>query len=199
MRKTRRYPIAVAAIAAVLSVPAVSAHAGCSIVPRPVCRDLAQSKFDIDSYGHVSWKASHGPATSLDDFGDPGETSHYFLCAWDERGLLIAADIPPATECPGGSCWCEDDSSLRYKDKTGNNGDLRSLQLTSSDKVGARINAETLVIGGINLPVNGDVLVQLSRSDSDVCFESLVPADGFSSNSSVSASGKSVAGDKPDN
>jgi hypothetical protein len=199
MRNPHRSLTAFAAMTAILSVSAFvpSADAGCSIVPRPVCRDLAQSKLDVDSYGHVSWKASHGPATTLDDFGDPGETSHYFLCAWDERGLLVAADIPPAAECPGGSCWCEaDKTGLKYKDEAGYNGDLRALQLLSNEKVGARISAETLVIGGINLPVAGDVLVQLSRSDSDICFESLVPAESFTSNSSTSASARMSAADR---
>ncbi len=196
MSTPRRSFLAFAAIAAFLPLLSTPADAGCSIVPRPVCRELAQSKFDIDSYGHVSWKASHGPATSLEDFGDPGETSHYFLCAWDERGLLVAADIPPAAECPGGSCWCEADSGLKYKDEAGYNGDLRSVQLSSNPRVGVRISTETLVIGGINLPVTGDVLVQLSRSDSDVCFESLVPAEKFSSNSSESASAKVSAAER---
>jgi hypothetical protein len=197
MKIPRRSFSAIAAIAAILSVSASTAEAGCSMVPRPVCRELAQSKFDIDSYGHVNWKASHGPATSLDDFGDPSETSHYFLCAWDERGLLVAADIPPAAECPGGSCWCEAPrTGLKYKDEAGYNGDLRSVQLLSDEKVGVRIRTATLVIGGINLPVTGDVLVQLSRSDSDICFESLVPQDNFSSNSSLSASGEVRASDE---
>lgn len=198
MSISSRRLLAVAAVAALLSVPATSAHAGCSMVPRPACRELAQSRFDIDSYGHVAWKASHGPATDVRDFGDPAETSHYFLCAWDERGLLVAADIPPAAECPGGSCWCDADGGLRYKDESGNNGDLRAVQLSTSDRLGAKISTETLVIGGINLPISGDVLIQLSRSDSETCFESLIPADDFTSNSSESASARKTADEKED-
>lgn len=196
MKIPRRSLPLVAAFAASFTVAVSSADAGCSIVPRPVCRSLAQTKLTIDSYGHVSWKASHGPATSLEDFGDPNETSHYFLCAWDERGLLVAADIPPAAECPGGSCWCEADTGLQYKDEAGYNGDLRAVQLMSSPKVGVRIETETMVIGGINLPIAGDVLVQLSRGDSDICFETLIPEEGFKGNSSESASAEVRAADR---
>ena len=109
----------------------------------------------------------------------------------------MAADIPPAAECPGGSCWCEaEKAGLKYKDESGYNGDLRSLKLLSSPDVGVRISTETFVIGGINLPVTGDLLVQLSRGDSEICFESLLPADRFASNSSEAASAQISASDR---
>lgn len=179
--------LVVASLAAVLSLSAASAEAGCSMVPRPACGNLADSRFAIDSTGNVSWRASQGPPTALDDFGDPDTTSHYFLCAWDERGLVVAADVPPGTTCPDGDCWCSVDGGLRYDDSDGTNGDLRLLEMSSSEQDGTKVRTRTFVVGGINLPIQGDLLVQLSRADSETCFESLMLADEFSQNDAAFA------------
>jgi hypothetical protein len=174
---------AAVAFGAMVVAPAIPAEAGCPPEPPALCRELGKTKFAIDSYGNVSWQASHGPSTNLSDFGNPDESSHYFLCAWDGNGLVVAADIPPGAECPGGSCWSKSGSSdLSFRDLRGNNSDLRELDLSGSRENRTKIRAQTMVIGGINLPIHGDVLVQLSRSDSPICFESWVPAEAFTLN-----------------
>jgi len=171
---------------------AATAEAGCPPDSPALCRELDKAKFVIDSYGHVEWRASHGASTKLADFGNPESDSHYFLCAWDGNGLLVAADIPPGAECSGGSCWSKKSGSeLKFKDERGNNSDLRALELSSSKRNRTKIRAETLVIGGINLPVTGDLLVQLSRDDSDVCFETTIPAEAFTLNHKEAARAKS--------
>jgi hypothetical protein len=181
-----------ATFVAAIVTTAIPAEAGCPITPRPECRVLEQSSFQIESQGQVRWRATRGPETSLEEFGDPGESSHYFFCAWDERGLLVAADIPPATECPDGECWCAVDAGFRYKDDTASNNGFQFLEMTASEGGKTKVRAETFVWGGINLPVTGDVLLQLSRPDSEICFESLITADEFAYNSSTSAAAKSI-------
>lgn len=195
MLSSRHSPfLLVASLATALFLDAAPADAGCPMVPRPVCRDLAESRFAIDSTGNVHWRATHGPQTGLDDFGDPGTTSHYFLCAWDERGLVVAADVPPGTTCPGGECWCSVDGGLRYDDSKGVNGDLRLLEMSSSEEEGTTVRTRTFVVGGVNLPIVGDLLVQLSRADSEICFESLMLADQFLQNDAGYARARTDAG-----
>ncbi len=172
----------VASLAAALVLEAFPAEAGCPMVPRPVCRELAEARFAIDQAGNVSWRASRGAQTDLDEFGDPETSSHYFLCAWDERGLVVAADVPPGVTCPDGDCWCSVDGGLRYDDADGVNGDLRLLEMSSSEEAGTKVRTRTFVVGGINLPIVGDLLVQLSRADSEVCFENLLLASDFAQN-----------------
>ncbi|MFN2424974.1 MAG: hypothetical protein ABR587_00855 [Candidatus Binatia bacterium] len=171
------------AIGMSMAAPIVPADAGCPPESPALCRELGKSQFVIDSYGNVDWRASRGPATKFSDFGDPESDSHYFLCVWDGNGLLVAADIPPGAECPGGSCWSEKNSTdLKFRDEAGYNSDLRTLVLSGGRKNRTKLRAQTLVIGGINLPVTGDLLVQLSRADSSICFESMFPADAFTLN-----------------
>ena len=59
-----------------------------------------------------------------------------------------------------------------------------------------------MVIGGIILPVNGGVVVQLTRTDNDTCFESFLPADSFTLDDKAEFAGKfsdpSVTGSSDD-
>jgi hypothetical protein len=157
---------------------AVPASAGCPPMPREaqLCRALGQTSLRSHASGAFVWRAAHGESTSVEEFVDPDTA--YQLCAWDEEKLVIAADIPAATECTDGSCWSErDDDAWRYDDEAGANGDIRRLDFTASDEARTKIRAEVLVIGGIVLPVIGDIIVQMLRTDTGLCLESVAPAD----------------------
>lgn len=178
------------AAASVLAAAAPAA-AGCPPFPRPLCRDFGRTSLAIDADGHFDWKGSRGPATSLADFGDGQASAPWLLCAWDDRGLVVAADIPAGAACRGASCWTETGKQrLTYLDDTGSNGDIRALDVVASTKPRARLQGLVSVIGGINLPLGGRVVVQLTRADSPVCFESALPAGSFHRNDKRGARGK---------
>lgn len=165
---------------AVAVLPASAALAGCPPEPwgQDQCGSFAQTSIAMDAYGHVDWRASKGPASSAAEFSDPSST--YKLCAWDEERLVVAADIAADAECPGGSCWTDQDGrTRRYRDEAGANGDIRVFDFTGSDAASSKLHAQTLVIGGLNLPIVGGLIVQLVRVDTGACLESFVPTDAF--------------------
>lgn len=168
------------ALTAAMALGAVSAWAGCPPTPPEgrLCRPFGQTSLRSNAYGEFVWSAAHGDATSVEELVDPDAA--YQLCAWDEEKLVIAADIPAAAECADGSCWSErKDGGWRYEDKPGANGDVRRLDFTGSDESHTKIRAEVTVIGGIVLPVAGDIIVQVLRTDTTLCLESVAPVDSY--------------------
>jgi len=156
------------------------AHAGCPPEPWPQesCTSFGRTTLAMDAAGNFDWKASEGPKADAARFVDP--SAPYRLCAWDADRLVVAADIPADTECPGGSCWSgRERKSRTYTDDAGANGDVRSLELTGSTGSATKLRAQTTVIGGLILPMGGGVIVQLVNMDSGACLESFVPADAF--------------------
>jgi len=164
-------------VALASALPATSALAGCPPTPGApeLCEPLGQTSLAIDADGRFEWRASRGPADSAAQFVDPA--GDYKLCVWDEEHLVVAADMPPNTECDGSSCWSA--SAPRYRDEFGTNGDIHLLDFSRSNSDETRLHALTMVVGGIILPVNGGAIVQLFRTDTAACLESFVPADAF--------------------
>lgn len=168
------------ALTAAIVLTALPSWAGCPPTPREaeLCRPFGQTSLRSNAYGEFVWRAARGDSTSVEEFVDPDGV--YQLCAWDENKLVIAADIPAAAECADGSCWSErEDGGWRYEDKAGANGDLRRLDFTGSDESLTKIRAEVMVIGGIILPVTGDIIVQMLRTDTTLCLESFAPAASY--------------------
>ncbi len=169
-------------LTAAISAAAIPCWAGCPLAPREsqLCRPFGQTSLRSNATGGFVWRATRGASTTVEEFLDPNAL--YQLCAWDEAKLVIAADIPADAACPGGSCWSErDDGSWRYEDETGANGDVRRLDFTASDDSHTKIRADVMVIGGIILPVTGDIIVQVLRPDTGLCLESFAPVDSYTS------------------
>ena len=167
-------------VTAALLLTALPSWAGCPPTPREadLCRPFGQTALKSNASGEFVWRATRGDATSIEEFVDPDAA--YQLCAWDEAKLVIAADIPAAAECADGSCWSErKDGGWRYADEPGANGDIRQLDFIASDKSPTKIRADVTVIGGIILPVTGDIIVQMLRTDTALCLESFAPADSY--------------------
>ena len=176
----QRFPIRTV-LSGVLTVAiSVPCWAGCPPTPRDaaLCRPLGQTSLTSNAYGDFVWRAARGDSTSVEEFVSPDAA--YQLCAWDEQKLVIAADIPVSAACSDDSCWSErKDGTWRYEDKTGANGDIRRLDFTGSDESRTSIRAEVLVIGGIVLPVTGDIIVQVLRTDTELCLESVAPVESY--------------------
>jgi polyhydroxybutyrate depolymerase len=188
-RSARAFTLALCLTAITL---AGEARADCPASPRPLCRDMGQTKvsFEADS-GRFAWKATRGPITTRGDLGDPRASTSYSLCAWDDSGILLAARVPAAALCGSSSCWSERGSAgLRFEDSGGLNGNLRSLSLFGSDRARTSIRAAGFVNGGIALPATGRLVVQLQREDSPICFESALEAAEASTNDASGFSAK---------
>lgn len=178
MTTLRRPPAAILFVVAAMALPLAIAEAGCPPAPRAPesCAAFGQSGVAIDASGQFDWTASQGPPASADEFVDPA--ARYQLCAWDEQRLVVAADILPGADCDGASCWSGRGPTTRvYRDDRGANGDVRLLEFHASDRARTGLHVFTVVIGGINLPVTGGVVVQLLRVDTDTCVESFVPLE----------------------
>lgn len=169
------------ALTIALALVASSSWAGCPPTPWDAqgCRPFGQTTIRSNARGEFVWRAARGDSTSVEEFVDPD--ADYRLCAWDAGKLVIAVDIPAAAECADGPCWSErDDGVWRYEDASGANGDVRRLDFTASDESRPKIRAEVMVIGGIVLPVTGDIIVQLLRTDTWLCLESVAPVESYS-------------------
>ena len=181
LRRLSRPLVRTAMLAAALaSLPAAPALAGCPPEPwsQDACGSFTQTSIAMDAWGNVDWRGSGGPASRAAEFSDPSST--YKLCLWDGERLVVAADIEAGAECPGGSCWTDlEGKTRRYRDEAGANGDIRAFDFTGSDAASSRLHAQTVVIGGINLPVVGGLIAQLVRLDTGACLESFVPVEAF--------------------
>jgi hypothetical protein len=66
----------------------------------------------------LTWKWTHGAATSRADFGDPFGDTSYQLCVFDAQGRTIArASAPPGGDCGGRPCWKETPARLTYRSR----------------------------------------------------------------------------------
>ena len=187
-----RFAFAVSAAALAVLASTGPAAAGCPPTPKSQeqCLPIGQTSLEIDAYGNFEWKASRGSSASAEEFVD--DSASYQLCAWDEEHLVVAADIPAGSECRGASCWSRKKDSWRYSDDVGANGDIRILDFTGSNDNSTKLRAVTMVIGGIILPVTGGVVVQITRTDNDTCFESFIPADSFRRDDKAEFAGRFV-------
>ncbi|HEY2775415.1 MAG TPA: PHB depolymerase family esterase [Candidatus Binatia bacterium] len=174
-----------------LLLGAAPARAACPTSPRPLCRDLAQSRLSIDAgSGSFRWKAARGPSTNKIDFGDPRASTSFSVCAWEASTLILAADVLAAASCDGASCWSDSGATgLRYRSDT---TPVRSIDLLGSSSNRTRVRVSGTFATGAPLPVAGQVTVQLLRDDSAICFESAVPLASFTSNSAARASAKAA-------
>lgn len=171
---------AVALTGAAVVLAATTASAGCPPTPRAqeLCESFQQTSLTIDASGRFDWRASKGPQTGAAGFVD--SEASYQLCAWDQEHLVVAADIPAGAVCDESTCWAERSStSWRYFDECGANGDIRLFDILGTDTYTTKVRALTMVVGGIILPVDGGVIVQLVRTDTQACLESFIPADAF--------------------
>ncbi|HEY2772454.1 MAG TPA: PHB depolymerase family esterase [Candidatus Binatia bacterium] len=179
-----------ASTALLFAVSVQAADPPCPPAPRPLCRELGQTALSIDAAaGRFDWSGSRGPATSLDELGQPVDATGYQVCAWDDGGLLVAAQLTGRERCDGSSCWrLRAHRAARYTDLDGANGFVHVLDLGASGGPAATVHALAVVDKRIALPVAGHLTVQLLRKGSPLCFESSIPARAFTINNKDGAS-----------
>lgn len=153
---------------------------GCR-VPRRSALAFAQKASGAAS---LSWDWRRGADTHRVDFGDPLHTTHYALCVYEEIGsasrLVTTMVVGPGETCGNRACWRETALGFLYKDAEELADGVKSIVLHSGTDGKAKILVRA---AGPNVPLpspttetqfldgNATVVVQLVRSDSDICWE----------------------------
>jgi hypothetical protein len=142
-------------------------------------------KRSADSSKHVaSWKWARGAATDAASFGDPGATTDYAWCLYDESGgtptLVMSVVLPGARQCNGRACWkMGRDGGWIYKDKShGQSGVGHLLLKPGPDGVAAivmRAHGVNVPLPSLPLSQDPQVRVRLLNGAGE-CWESVYTA-----------------------
>lgn len=148
--------------------------------PRPVvgCRAAETNRLLLreragDGGDRVRWEWRKGQATNVLEFGDPLHETHYVLCAFagDATGRTIAW-VPASS-----SRWSPAARGFIYADRSGSADGVVRLGLLASTRRRARVSLDARGANlrplGVDTPLQTPVVVQLLRSDTDACFESV--------------------------
>jgi hypothetical protein len=131
----------------------------------------------------LTWKWTHGAATSPAEFGEPLDDTSYQLCVFDAQGRTIArASAPPGGDCGGRPCWKKTPTKLTYRsrDRRPTGGGPRS-SVRLSLRAGLAGKARIVLQGrGVHLdlaplPAAQPVRVQLKNSEG-TCWEATYTA-----------------------
>jgi cysteine-rich repeat protein len=145
---------------------------GCSGAPDDACggstisqgASLALTR-PHGSRSRLAWRLRSGPATALSDLGDPLHNTGYALCTY-ANAQAIASIAPPGFCAGNRKCWHRTKRGFVYDDPRAPGG-LSRLELHAGPAGRARFAAigtgAHLVLPA--LPVDGDVTVQLRRTD----------------------------------
>jgi len=164
-----------------LVIAAAPARA-CPPMPLSACRLAKQNTLSITrsssaASNRFAWSWSQGLVTKAAEFGDPTAASSYELCVYDARGVAITLDVPAGGSCGGKPCWRATPHGFAYDDRTGGAVGVRTVTVASSTRPSAKVHVEGR---GVNLPtalpLAAPLTLQLTRSDGDVCFESVFDA-----------------------
>ncbi|HYD49171.1 MAG TPA: hypothetical protein VEB21_12520 [Terriglobales bacterium] len=155
----------------------------CGATPFAGCKLARRSYLQIadknnDNADRIQWMWRFGDMTTLEEFGVPQQTTTYSFCIYDQAGLRLQAEAPPAGLCDGRDCWRAHGSSRKptgwvYTSKDSVGDGIRTVSLTLGNDDQARIN---VVARGANLgsfdpaTLAHDVKVQVLGSHG-VCWE----------------------------
>src|SRR5262249_59076841 len=127
-----------------------------------------------DRRDRLVWKWRGGAATTKSDFGDPGASTTYALCVYDDSGLLTTVTVPAGGTCGHRPCWAERTGGFRYRNRarTPEGAGKVALQRGRRDgraKIVVEASGEDLDLPDLE-SLESPVTVQLRRSDSRVCW-----------------------------
>jgi len=146
----------------------------CPEEPRDGCRVAERSKLKIKDgkKPKLAWKWKRGEATSVEDFGDPTLGGAFLTCIYDDSPSQLASQ----TVVPSGSSWDSGKKGFKYKDGDGAFDGVRKAKLGSGSAGKAKIQlgakGENLSIPPLPVDTDGDLIVQMSSSETGVCWES---------------------------
>ena len=156
--------------------------AGCPASARVGCRTAEKSLFDfrdspIDAKDRLIFKWTRGQATSQADLASPLSTAQYDLCVYGAGGTVLGNELNAPAD---GLKWkIAGTRGYTYKDKFLVEDGTQKIVLRGNDADRARViwkgkgeNLPTVPPGALPVPGAGfPMVVQVSNSDTGVCFE----------------------------
>jgi hypothetical protein len=118
----------------------------------------------------LAWNFRSGQATSEADLGSPNSTTDYGFCIYvsTQQNLLYVAEVPASA-----TNWRAFKKGHRYADATASEDGIERITLRTSKRERSRV----LVDGGgdnlrvPNLPLQLPIKVQVTNSETGVCWE----------------------------
>ena len=164
----------------------VPGYAGCTATPLSPCFNADAGRIVLGGSAAnptLTWIWKRGEAVDPAALGDPGSTTHYAFCIYDESGpptLITRALAPASGVCrrlrgyysPTITCWNDASDGYKYRDAARSPDGLLSIRLES----GGVGQTQVIVKGGKALfdppafPLNLPVRAQLQNSDGK-CWE----------------------------
>jgi hypothetical protein len=145
----------------------------CRSVPAAGCRTAKKSTLFLrdDHRGdQLRWRFGSGEATSAAELGSPSSTTDYGFCLY----VALPATLRLAAEIPASATkWRAFKKGQRYEDPAGSEDGIERLTLRTSKRQRSRV----LVNGGgsnlqvPNLPLQLPIKVQVTNSETGVCWE----------------------------
>jgi cysteine-rich repeat protein len=162
----------------------------CSPTPSLLCRTPPSGDSSLlirddpsDSKDQLKWKWKHGPATPIEDYGDPTVTAAYVICIYDNTGLLVSRAAPEGGTCANGApCWTKKvdtgppvaTTRYTYKDADATPSGLTKVQLkpgTSLDlKAQIKVSGKGNFLQPPTIPLSLPVTLQLRNTETSVCW-----------------------------
>ena len=174
--------------------------AGCGPTPLPSCFTAHAGKLRLNASNNgVTWLWKLGDAVDPSEVGNPGSSTHYAFCVWDESGppTLVARALAPAGGIcrqlysyytPSTPCWKNSGDGYKYRDSFRTPEGVLSLHV----KPGGIGQSKALLRGGKDLfdppafPLGVPVRVQLQASNGE-CWEATYSAPAVNNSTSFSA------------
>jgi uncharacterized delta-60 repeat protein len=154
-------------------VCAPAPRTGCTTAIQPAAGRLQLSTGTSPDRQKVSWKLTHGDASTPAHLADPFTADDYTVCSYDDAGALLWEAIAPAAgTCHGRPCWSAIPSvgGVKYRDGSASHG-ITSLVvrpgIAGKTRLGVKARSELRLPA---LPLDLPVRVQLQIANGG-CFE----------------------------
>src|SRR4029453_14809872 len=157
----------------------------CDEVPSVTCRvaPAAKASLDLKAFSDVThdqlrWKWKSKGDTVAADFGNPLTADKYALCVYDQSQTVaprvrLDAALDPDAAC-GHACWtARSNGGYGYKNRSLSPSGVKTAQLRASSSGSAKlgVKARGTLLGLPDLPMSGQVTVQLHRTGAaHVCW-----------------------------
>jgi cysteine-rich repeat protein len=112
---------------------------------------------------------------SPEELADPVNSSGYRLCIFDDTGLVLGAEVPPAGSCNDRPCWSGTRRGYRYRDQVGLSDGISRITLAGHESEG---RAKVIVKGDGPflmdpiLRTTATLTAQVVNEERGVCMES---------------------------
>ena len=153
--------------------------ATCPATPRSLCRLGAKNTLRVvdaspDSGDRLLWKWGKGVAPSATDFGTPTAATALSVCVYAADALVASLDLPAGGTCGGSPCWSAGSNGFTYADAGGSHAGVQTVKLQAGKHGSLAVSAKGANLPLPSLPLPTPLTIQLLRTDSDICFETIL-------------------------